>query len=106
MQLRSARLCLDCEELHEGQQCPNCASEAFAYLSRWISVDERRRRQRPLPPKPEESSATSKWLKRGAMGLAVVTAGRLLWETTRASDSTEPATRKTDVLPPELPPEE
>jgi len=32
MQLRTARLCLDCEELHQDQQCPNCASEAFVYL--------------------------------------------------------------------------
>src|SRR5262245_32500541 len=29
MQLRTARLCLDCEEVHEEQQCPVCASESF-----------------------------------------------------------------------------
>ena len=42
MQLRVARLCLDCEEVHDAQQCPVCASETFAYLSRWVAAAERR----------------------------------------------------------------
>ena len=46
MQLRTARLCLDCEEVHDEGQCPVCASETFTYLSRWIPSDERRRRPR------------------------------------------------------------
>ena len=29
MQLRTARLCLDCEEVHDEAQCPVCASETF-----------------------------------------------------------------------------
>ena len=49
MQLRSARVCIDCEEIHEAQSCPVCASEAFAYLTQWVPVDERRRRQRSKP---------------------------------------------------------
>ena len=36
MQLSSARLCLNCEELHDAQTCPVCASETFAYLTRWV----------------------------------------------------------------------
>ena len=36
MQLNVARVCLDCEEIHESQQCPVCASETFAYLTRWV----------------------------------------------------------------------
>jgi hypothetical protein len=46
MQLRVARLCLDCEELHTGEICPICASERFAFLSTWLPVDERRRWRR------------------------------------------------------------
>ena len=46
MQLRIARLCLDCEELHDAQQCPVCASEIFAYLSRWVPAPERRAKPR------------------------------------------------------------
>jgi hypothetical protein len=41
MQLRTARLCLDCDEVHDAQQCPLCASETFAYLTRWVPVPER-----------------------------------------------------------------
>ena len=47
MQLRVARLCLDCEDVHDGQQCPVCASESFAYLSRWVPTPERRSQPRP-----------------------------------------------------------
>jgi hypothetical protein len=96
MQLRRARLCLDCEELHQGQQCPKCASEAFVFLSQWIGVEERRRRQRPRPDTTQNTSAVSKWMKRGAMGLAVVTAGRVLWQSIRPNESAEPATRRGD----------
>jgi hypothetical protein len=49
MQLRVARLCLDCEEVHDGQQCPVCASETFAYLSRWVPTPERRTQPRASP---------------------------------------------------------
>ena len=45
MQLRNARLCLDCEEVHESQQCPSCASESFVFITRWVpapSVDRSR----------------------------------------------------------------
>lgn len=48
MQLRRARLCLDCEEIHEEQRCPVCASETFAYLTRWIPSPERRAQPRPV----------------------------------------------------------
>ena len=48
MQLRVARLCLDCEELHNADTCPRCASQAYAFLSNWLPVDERRKWRRPV----------------------------------------------------------
>ena len=50
MQLRRARLCIDCEEIHEAQQCPSCASETFAYLTRWVPAPERPVAARAFPP--------------------------------------------------------
>ena len=47
MQLRVARLCLDCEELYVGSSCPVCASERYAFLSTWLPSEERRRWRRP-----------------------------------------------------------
>jgi len=47
MQLRVARLCLDCEELYVGSVCPVCASERSAFLSKWLPSEERRRWRRP-----------------------------------------------------------
>ena len=85
MQLRVARVCLDCEEVHEAQQCPLCASESFAFLTRWVPVDERRRSRgsaAPAAPEPPASSA-ARWVKRGVAGVAVVAAGQWLWSATR-----------------------
>lgn len=81
MQLRTARLCLDCEELHDAQQCPICASEAFASIARWVPAPERRRGARPttsrdadiyrqlITPETEGQSSGARLLKQGALGL-------------------------------------
>ena len=53
MQLRVARVCLDCEEIHDQQMCPVCASETFAYLSRWVPSPERRKP--PTEPAPDDA---------------------------------------------------
>ena len=47
MNLRDARLCLDCEELHTEERCPACASETFSFVTRWIPAnDDRAQRSR------------------------------------------------------------
>ncbi len=50
MRLDDARLCLDCEEIHEEQECPACGSEVFAFLTRWI--------QSTSPARPSGKAAT------------------------------------------------
>ncbi len=49
MQLRVARLCLDCEDVYAGSACPVCASERYVFLSSWLPSEERRRWRRPGP---------------------------------------------------------
>ena len=49
MQLRIARLCLDCEEIHAEDRCPRCISEHYAMMTTWLPVEERRRFRRPSP---------------------------------------------------------
>jgi hypothetical protein len=105
MQLRVARLCLDCEEVHESQVCPVCASESFAFISRWIEVPERRRQPRPTPKRePSDngkpaSKSVAATVARGAAGLAALTFAGWLWqrtkspapaETTEESETAEP----------------
>ncbi len=51
MQLHIARLCLDCNEVHDLSSCPICGSETFAYLTKWIPASERRE----PPPRPASS---------------------------------------------------
>jgi len=55
MRLDDARLCLDCEEIHEEQECPACGSEVFAFLTRWIQSTS------PAKPKgkPGKAPATA-----------------------------------------------
>ena len=80
MQLRVARLCLDCEELHDGRQCPVCASESFTYLTRWVPAPERRERPRAAPPaaapQPQRSTKKHVMIGAGVLGLGVVAAAR------------------------------
>jgi hypothetical protein len=70
MQLRIARLCLDCEELHSGESCPVCASDRFIFLSTWLPSEERRRwgRQAPPPAQAPRIHPIRSWINR-LMGL-------------------------------------
>jgi len=81
MQLQAARLCLDCEEVHDAQQCPVCASESFAAMTRWVPLAQRRGQPRPIVA-PEAAayqeiaggapSRSRQLLKHGALGLTAV----------------------------------
>lgn len=53
MKLRTARLCLDCDEVHDHPRCLVCTSETFTYLTRW--VPERDRPLRTLPTTSPEA---------------------------------------------------
>src|SRR5687768_16012838 len=75
MQLRVTRLCLDCEELHDAQQCPVCASETFAYLTRWVPAPERRSQPRAPVQAQEETSTPRKSSHRAVLGYGVLGIG-------------------------------
>jgi hypothetical protein len=108
MQLQSARLCLDCDEVHDAQQCPSCASESFAFLTRWVPVPDRPQKRPRVPeaPSPEtlgayremldpDENRGGKWrtIRRGAVGLALFGIAGWLWRNNQppaadAADST------------------
>jgi hypothetical protein len=81
MQLRVARLCLDCEEIHAARVCPRCTSETFALISRWVPAPERRARPRSETPEADtyrellaenpEPHSSRKWLKGGALAATI-----------------------------------
>ena len=52
MQLRNARLCLDCEEVHDAAHCPVCASESFAFITRWVPSPSGEASPAGVPPVP------------------------------------------------------
>jgi hypothetical protein len=94
MQLREARLCLDCEELHTNERCPVCASEAFAFVTRWLPVDERRTRAKRPPPPPEPQGRGAKFLKAATAGVALATAAQWLWRALPAPSEDPTAERR------------
>jgi hypothetical protein len=57
MRLDAARLCLDCEEIHDNQVCPSCGSEAFAFLTRWVKPAQPADGS-PHPETPDTARAT------------------------------------------------
>ena len=91
MQLRVARLCLDCDEVHEAQACPLCASEAFAYLTRWVPVPDRPLRSRtPVPPPvPSRRRKVGTWLTGGVVGMTALGIAGWLWRNRDAASSRE-----------------
>lgn len=91
VQLHVARLCLDCNEVHDAQGCPVCGSEAFAFLTRWVPAPERRKRPRPTTSPdadvyrelvaPAESGRQRGWLlTRGAIGVTAIALAGWLWQ--------------------------
>jgi len=100
MQLHVARLCLDCQEVHDARACPRCSSESFAPLSKWVPAAERRAGARP-PADTTEADAyrqllatdareqgARRWVKRGAL-LAAVSVGGWLWRRKFSSQVSE-----------------
>lgn len=100
MELRTARLCLDCEEVHAEQKCPTCASESFAYLTRWVPVADRPQVTRP-PVLAASDAATTRgpglrWARRGAAGVVLVAISQWLWRNSRPVEWGESGSGKDD----------
>jgi hypothetical protein len=90
MQLITARLCLDCDEVHDQLQCPICASNAFTYMTRWVPTPERRSRPRATTSPDAEvyrrlvgepSKPIAKVVKAGVVGVTAVGVLGWLWKT-------------------------
>lgn len=96
MQLRNARLCLDCEEVHDGLQCPICASESFAYVTRWVPIPEPRQPRPDSSPEAEvyrqlvsetpQPSRGKRLLKHGAVALTAIGVIGWLWQSKGSGD--------------------
>lgn len=63
MQLTTARLCLNCEEVHDAKSCPACASETFVYLTRWVPHSQRE-------PRPARSPRVAPTVRHRAVNAA------------------------------------
>jgi hypothetical protein len=104
MKLRDARLCLDCDEVHDEGTCPSCSSESFAFLSRWVPAPEGNRAPRPASSEQAEvyralldeqrASANRGLLRGGLLGLTALGLAGWAWRRSHSSE-TERNRRKT-----------
>jgi hypothetical protein len=95
MKLRDARLCLDCDEVHNEGMCPICGSESFAYISRWVPLPDPARPLRPASSENAEiyrelltagpTPTGRRFLKRGLLGLTALGIASLAWRSSRAA---------------------
>jgi hypothetical protein len=113
MQLHNARLCLDCDEVHDGQVCPSCASETFTFLTRWVPAPERpASASAPTPPEAEiyrrlieggsAPSRTRRLLKQGLVGVTALGVAGWLWRSRDARPG--PGAGATPPTPPRATP--
>ena len=116
MQLRVARLCLDCEEIHDQQSCPICSSESFAYITRWIPRPETVARQRPAPSRETAETyrelinptppapASRRWARRGAVALGALGLASWVWRQSGDRQAgTAPGSQEPSDTPPQPP---
>jgi hypothetical protein len=105
MHLSVARLCLDCQEIHEGDRCPVCTSEAFGFVTRWVKVDAAPRRapnkghagdssrvdsyRQILNPQPQRSTA-ARWLRKGGLLVAAGYLARWGWHIAQNRRTSQP----------------
>jgi predicted nucleic acid-binding Zn-ribbon protein len=100
MRLHDARLCLDCDEVHDATMCPTCGSESFAYISRWIPVPDGDRPKRPEVPEQvtvyrellEASGEPVKgrrFVQSGLLGLTALGLAGWAWRSSRTNSKSD-----------------
>ena len=111
MQLHAARLCFNCEEVHDQPVCPACGSDSFTYLSRWIPAADRPARVRELPSRetadtyrqllegPKEAAGKHRWMKRGIVGLAAISMAGWAWRRSAAAGGESTSSTTAGALP-------
>ncbi len=96
MHLSVARLCLDCQEIHDKDRCPLCTSDAFGFITRWVKPDAtpgHTPRQSPPPITSSKvdsyrqivgamprRSRTQSWMRKGGLVMAAGYLARLGWQ--------------------------
>jgi hypothetical protein len=108
MQLRHARLCLDCDEVHDAQMCPVCGSESFAYLSRWVPAPEGERPSRTETTEQAQvyrellaggADTGRRFLKGGLLGLTALGLAGWAWRSSRTTAAARPAAPRRTARP-------
>jgi hypothetical protein len=113
MRLGVARLCLDCDEVYDAEECPACSSETFVFLTRWVKPVNQEAAEASAADAAKTSRASrarsknvdayraivrpdrarrkgSGLLARGAVGLALVGLARMAFRASRPDAQTKP----------------
>ena len=91
VELRRAKLCLDCEAIFQGPRCPACTSESFIPVTRWIRPTERVEVPTPAPPPAPAASRPRRFLKKSLyVGLGAYGVWKMLFEPPKPRKRTAP----------------
>jgi hypothetical protein len=85
IELKRARLCLDCEMIFDAPQCPACTSRSFVPITRWIRPTERIvEHPSPAPNPPAPVKRPKRFLTKSLyLGLGAYGAWKMLFEPAR-----------------------
>lgn len=89
MPLEKARICLECDTIHDLQTCPECGSASFFYLANWVKPA---RPPRPEPPPPAAAPPAKKrhWIRNVLIaGASVLAAYQFLFKPSRKKPEDE-----------------
>ncbi len=81
MPLEKARLCLECDTIHDLESCPQCGSATFFYLATWVKPARPPRPERPPAPAPPVPPKKRHWVRNTLLaGASVIAAYQLLFK--------------------------
>lgn len=87
MPLDKARLCLDCDTIHDLESCPQCGSATFFYLATWVKPSLPPRAvpaERPPAPAAPAPRRMGHWVRNTLLaGAGVIAAYQLLFKPSR-----------------------
>ncbi len=105
VELRRAKLCLDCEAIFQGPRCPACTSESFVPVTRWIRPSERVPASPPPPPPPAPPVSRPRRLLKKSLyvGLGAYGMWKMLFEPPKPRKRRPPTQPPESGNPPESP---
>jgi predicted nucleic acid-binding Zn-ribbon protein len=82
--LAEARLCLECDTIHDLESCPECGSSTFFYVGNWIKPSRPPHRPEKQEAKPAAPPKKGHWVRNSLVaGASLIAAYEFLFKPSR-----------------------